>query len=330
MRELIEGYFGDRYIEYEGYDDWLKDRVYHGKTHEDPARYRIGGSMAASILGVGWGSPWSVYREYIDGVGQELSESEMADCLRGKRLEKVVADFWSATKGVALNRCSARVIHSSMPWASVSPDAFMVDNGDLVGVEIKTSREPWKWGVTGQIIDEWVEGYSEHIIPGRVAAQVYWSLAVTGLQRWTVIVAIPGLGEFLDLRTYEVVADPAVQAAIVQQIATWRERHLINELEPEIDGSRGCKDALADRFRELRNPVRMAEPGEADLVRDYARVSANIKIMTEQKARLRNEIIAAIGDGRGVTLSSGGKAIVSRPKNNRTPMLRVSGVKYDG
>lgn len=330
MRELIEQHFGERFIEYQDYDAWLKDRVYHGSDEQDPARYRIGGSMAASILGVGWGSPWSVYREYIDGVGQELSESEMADCLRGKRLEKVVADFWSATTGMTLNRCSARVIHSSMPWASVSPDAFMVDNGDLVGVEIKTSREPWKWGVSGQVIDEWIEGRSEHIIPGRVAAQVYWSLAVTGLKRWTVIVAIPGLGEFLDLRTYEVMADPAVQQPIAQQIAAWRERHLIGGLEPSIDGSRGCKDALADRFRELRNPVRMAEPSEADLVRDYARVSADIKRLNEQKSRLRNELVAAVGDGRGIKLSSGGKAIVSRPKNNRTPTLRVSGVKHDG
>jgi len=329
MRDLIRQHFGDRFIEYEDYDAWLKDRVFHGSGDDDAGRYRIGGSMAASILGVGWGSPWSVYREYIDGVGQVLNEQETADCMRGKRLEKVVADFWSATTGVDLDRCSARVIHQDMPWASVSPDAFMLDGGELVGVEIKTSREPWKWGVTGQIIDEWHEGHSDHVIPPRVAAQVYWSLAMTGLSRWVVIVAIPGLAEFLDIRTYEVVADPAVQGPIVEQIKTWRMRHLIDRLEPEIDSSKSCKDALSSRFGELVNPVRMAEPGEADLIRDYARVSADIKALNEHKARLRNEIIAAVADGRGLKLSSGGKAIVSRPKN-RTPMLRVSGVKNDG
>jgi predicted phage-related endonuclease len=142
-------------------------------------------------------------------------------------------------------------------------------------------------------------------------------------------VAIPGLAEFLDVREYVVKADPAVQIAMLRRISHWRERHLLQKVEPPMDGSRACRDALSDRFGELKSPVRRAEGEEADMIRRYAAINAEIKELTRQKAKLRNEIVAAIADGKGLTLSSGGKAILGRPKN-RTPMLRVSGVKHDG
>ncbi len=284
--------------------------------------------MATSILGIGYSSPWGVYREYRDGASTTLTQQEVDDCQRGKEMEKVIFDLHASRSSSDLFRCSVRVLHESEPWAAASADGFVLEDGVLGGLEIKTSREPWKWGESGETIERWVAGESDQVIPPRVAAQVYWYLAVTGLPWWDVVVAIPGLDVFLDIRVFRVMADPVVQGAIMRKVGAWRERHLLGNEEPPMDSSRECRDELTERFAELREPLRAAENHEAEMVVEYVTVSDQIKALEERKARLRNEIVNAIGSGRGLTVR-GGKVLLSRPKN-RGLTLRVNGVKTDG
>ncbi len=318
--------FGDRLIEYADPVAWLSERVYV-RSGSGSATHRIGGSMAASILGVGYSSPWGVYREYQDGSSAILTQQEADDCARGKEMEKIIFDLHRGRSGFDLYRCSVRVLHSDEPWAAASADGFVLEDGILGGLEIKTSREPWKWGESGEVIEQWESGKSDQIIPARAAAQVYWYLGVTGLPWWDVVVACPSFDAFLDVRTFRVFADQSVQRAMLRKVGAWRERHLLGGEPPPMDSSRDCRDALSERFAELREPLRAAESHERDLVVEYVRVSERIKADEERKALLRNEIVQAIGSGRGLSVD-GGKVLLSRPKN-RGLTLRVNGVKAD-
>lgn len=298
----------DRSIVYADREQWLAARR---GVAGDPW---IGATTPARILGLSpFGGPWSVWNERMHGA-PEPDAAKRRLFARGHRLEPVALDMLGEALGVPAVHCRQPVIvrHERHPWAVASTDGFVQDVV-WCGAEAKTAMDDEAWGESGTVIERYT-GDAEDVVPVHYLIQAYWSLEVTGLDRWYVVTVFPDRHEFLAARWYAVLRDDAFQARLLEQVATWRERHLIRGEEPPVDGSTECARALARGPMDPAKRLRPATPDEAALLREYATLDQAIKQAEARKDALKNHLADAIGDAYGLTAGEG-----------RALMVRVAG-----
>ncbi len=127
--------------------------------------------------------------------------------------------------------------------------------------------------------------------------QAYWQLAVSGLPWVDLVCLLPRY----DIRIVRVMADPAHQSGLMEEVSEWRERHLIRGEPLPIDGSDACRRGLVRRFPVAGEKLRPATAGESATMRSYAAIGAEIAHLERSRAALAAEIIAAIGDDKGMS-----------------------------
>jgi hypothetical protein len=231
-------------LEYASREAWGADRGSEGPT------WNLGATDAASIMGVGWGSPWDVW-----AAGQGKAEvNEPSDVmLRGSEWEPLVLDWYRRHHGREVWAPIARVVHPDAPWLRPSPDGFTLDSHPGL-IEVKCPRLRDGWGKDGSVAETTEEAAA--LAPIGYVVQVYAQLAATGLP-WCDLVACWGPQ---DTRTLRIIAQPEYQARLLRDLAWWRELHLVRGETPEIDASDACGGWLA---RLAPEGVRDATPEEA-------------------------------------------------------------------
>lgn len=293
-------------------DGWLKARA------EDAAS--ISGSEAAAVLGVSpFASEWDVWRQKR-GEAPAFSGNEATR--RGSRWEGVVleeyadaADAKVVTPGALVGRSSATHVllaHREHAWLRQSPDAFAERNGELGQVEAKTARRGGDWSPEpGVVIERWDDSFAA-LIPSHIAVQAYVQLEVTGLP-WNDVCALVPTGGWLGVRWVRVMRDAETQAALVERLGAWRERHLVAGEEPAVDGSDACTAHLASRFPRDEKLVRGATDDEAAMMRELHACRASKDAAEERAKALCNELIASAA-GAKLTFPGGAKAPYGQPQ----------------
>lgn len=293
---IVEG-FSDR-------ETWLRAR-------RDPTA--IGASEAAMALGISpYGTEWELYARKIDRRGDEAADAEYTEdrmsaaLTRGNRWESAaLAEYEDAsgntvlTPGDLVGLPSAKLVtiaRRETPWLRQSPDGGAISRGELGHVEAKTAMRPAVWAPEqGLVIDSWRDEYAE-LIPAHYAVQAYVQLYVTGLAWNDVLALVPQRG-WLGVRWVRLMRDDATQSAIVEQLAEWREKHLVRREPPEIDASQACNQSLALHFPKIegkgKRPERPATADERDMILAYAQLSFEEKRIEATKAALRNRLIDA-------------------------------------
>jgi len=311
LREL-QALFGERLALFDDHRTWLEDRR--------AARFRIGGSDVAAILGVNpWRSPWDVWVRH-HGEPEPVDAAKAADFERGRRWEDRVLDDYSVQTGRKLLSLPGPVIvsHETEGWLVGSPDGFARDAGELGGTEAKTDRFGDGWGDDGSVIERWGDD-SAMLVPPHYALQVYTYLEVTGLPWWDIAVAVPQSFDFPKVSHVRIMADASIQAQVLDVVGRWREKHLVGGEPPPADGSDGCKRGLAQLYKgDPDKEVREATDAEAELVAELAHVKAQRKDLESREQELQNQLGELMGETYGVRLGEDGPKALWIPRKGRT------------
>lgn len=245
--------------------------------------HSIGASEVAQILGVSpFGGEWDLWMRKLHSVREEQTEDQAS----GIVWEPIILYLYGKTTGIEWEAPDRPTLirHDEHPWLLQSPDASARD-GELVGqVEAKRMRFFDEWGDPCTITPGWGKDGTPWCIPRHYAVQCYMQLEVAGLDFVDLVALLPSY----DLRVYRILPDPELQAAIVAQVAAWRERHLLLRQEPEIDDSAACSRYVS------RAPaaagLRKGTEEEIGLVLAMKQHQALAKLETRAARRLRNEL----------------------------------------
>lgn len=189
----------------------------------------IGGSDASTIAGLNrWKSPYQLWLEKTRQVEPEdISDNEYV--YWGTVLEQLVADRFCELTGKKVRKCGMMqsLTHEFM-LANV--DRLVV--GENAGLECKTAN--------GFKVKEW-EGDN---VPDSYYLQCQHYMAVTGYEKWYIACLIGG-NHFVWKEIPRNEED--ITALIEAEWAFWEDNVKVG-LMPDVDGSKSCSQALAERF----------------------------------------------------------------------------------
>ncbi|WP_033338991.1 YqaJ viral recombinase family nuclease [Catenuloplanes japonicus] len=180
----------------------------------------LGGSDISAVLGFSsYRTPWDVWAEKT-GVRSWADDDATAASDLGTALEPWIVDQAARLIGAPVGRTGHRMYaHPVHGWRLCSPDAEVAD-GRLV--EAKTAGLASGWGAA--------KGWDDGGIPLGYEFQCRWSMHV--LDRPAVELIALAAGHGLIRRT--VVRDLDVEADMVEQVAAWRDEHIVDGIEPPL------------------------------------------------------------------------------------------------
>lgn len=189
----------------------------------------IGGSDASTIAGINrWKSPYQLWLEKTGQVEPEdISDNEYV--YWGTVLEQLVADRFCELTGKKVRKCGMMqsLTHEFM-LANV--DRLVV--GENAGLECKTAN--------GFKAKEW----ESDNVPDSYYLQCQHYMAVTGCEKWYIACLIGG-NHFVWKEIPRNEED--ITALIEAEGAFWEDNVKVG-LMPDVDGSKSCSQALAERF----------------------------------------------------------------------------------
>lgn len=273
------------------------------KTREDWLRARrapdvIGASEAAMALGVSpYGTPWALY----ESKRTPKTEPRTEVLQRGHRWESAVLAEYADESGVRLcqpfeGSDMVTLSRPDLPWLRQTPDGFGFDQiGELGQVEAKTALKAHVWSPEpGVVIDRWDDAHAD-LVPPHYAIQGYVQMIVTGLA-WVDLCALVPKGGWLGVRWVRLQRDPETQGQIEAALTEWRQRHLVEGVPPELDGSEPCNRYLARRFPLAeKKPQRFAAPSELAAMLELFELRQRIKADEARCDKLRNALIESAG-----------------------------------
>ena len=274
-----------------GSPEWLAER-----------RNGIGASEVPAILGVDRYKTgldiWLEKRGLAERTGDDTGPQRV-----GRFAEPMIAKLYADTVGVSL-RDVPRVRHPDFDMLFASADRMVVglDDAWLYPVEIKNR---------GGIPRGWGDAGTDHI-PQAVAVQVHVQMACYDLDRADVAALLGGN----DFRVYTVHRDPTIERVILERVAEWWQRHMVQGEEPEITGP-SADDYLARKFQRAGTEVVRADGAVESLLRDYALARAARVRASELEDALKLQVQAAVGDNRGIE-GAAGRALWSNAKGRVT------------
>lgn len=287
--------------EFASRDEWLAAR-------------RIGASDVAKILGVSpYGTAWDVWRRLH---GHARRETGAADKARGHQFE------WIALKayGIAHDRVTQGLPQHALyvgaePWATATPDAFAFDAtlGQWGLVEAKTDRNAnGRWADEDTLVERWSED-AAGALPRQYALQGYAQLWVLDAP-W---VDVACLTPFYELRTIRLLRDLEVEAALVAHLRAWWDRHITQGEPPPLDGSDAAGQHLAALHADTNGLIRPATAEEIGLAIQYEQWKAAEKLAEHQRKLVGQQLLAAIGDGKGLQIGERGRVLTVRQSRTR-------------
>lgn len=203
----------------------MKDR----KAWEKLRNIGIGGSDAAIIAGLNrWKSPFKLWQEKTGQVEPEdLSDNEYV--YWGTVLEQAVANRFTELTGLKVKKCGT-LQSLDYPFMIANVDRLVV--GENAGLECKTAN--------GFKAKEW----ESDNVPDSYYLQCQHYMAVTGCEKWYIACLIGG-NHFVWKEIPRNEED--ITALIEAEGAFWEDNVKVG-LMPDVDGSKSCSQALAERF----------------------------------------------------------------------------------
>ena len=289
-------------VQLDNREQWLQERR--------AGAFRIGASSVAPILGASpYRGPWGVYNAH-HGDESKARPGDPKAFARGHALEEVALRLYELeTDQSCTHYDNAIAVSESAPWAICSPDASVDSDGGLV--EIKTGRDLEAWGEAGEI-PQWT-GEAETRVPVWYAFQCYWQRLITRAP----YVDLVWLRPFYDLRIYRLWPDERIESALLRRVGDWRERHLVAQQWPSVDGSKTCGLHIAERHGDPSKTLRRATEEEEALGRTLAAARADEKQAHQAAEYCGNALRKLIGDDHGIEVPGAGKITWARKAGTR-------------
>ena len=248
------------------------------------------GTKVAKILGRSkFGTEYDVYAR-CKGLIEDTPPTEAM--LRGTVLEVAILNFYEQKCGVVLERPHGTMIHPTEDWAGASPDGFFQDDdGTIVIVDAKTSRNRSEWG----------KEFSDDM-PIDYQLQLLWYAYVVGnvldcpVKRLDVHVYFPIQDEFA---IYTMKPDQEVIEKMVERCRQWWWRHIVANNAPAIDGSDSATKVINLTPKYNDDVVQTDEEG-ADLIERLIAIKSQLKEIEKEKKGLENQIKDLINHNEGI------------------------------
>ena len=292
---------------YDSREAWLAARA---------TGYRIGSSSVPRIKGCSpYGGPYSVWQEHHAPVPYDGDPPPwLADGLADE--PDALALYMRRTGVDAVHTPEMILVNDTVPWAVCSPDALV---GTAGGAEIKHFEFPaWDdWAPSGTAWD------GEDAFPCRrdVALQTLWHLRVTGRLWWDVVACLPSGRRYPQMRIYRFWRHAPTLARLHDEIAEWREVHLVRGERPPYDSGEQHYDEVQRRFpRRTRKDVITADAEAEALLVEYRDLRARIAVDEDRLGHVKAALVAQIGDGHGLH-GKAGKMSWGEPSSRRSISL---------
>lgn len=233
----------------------------------------IGGSDAATVVGL---NPYSSKLAlYADKLGL-IPEREDNEAMRqGRDLEDYVAKRWEEATGKKVHRVNAILVNEDYPWAFANLDRRVV--GEPAILECKTTSVYNK------------ADFESGDVPPWYLVQCYHYLAVTGYERAYLAVLVLNRGFY----HYTIERNDDEIAALMEAESYFWTEHVQAKNPPEPDGSESAMEVLDNKIFIDDTELMM----DADhLFDDLERVSGIIKEYEDEKDRIKQQIIARMGN----------------------------------
>ena len=184
-------------------------------------REGIGASEAAAVLGVSpFKKPIDIWREKVEGNADDHFTPRK---LWGKLLEDAIRNHYAKTHGVKVRVYRKAVQHKRLPFLFATPDGKIVGQNGLL--EVKTSGER----------NRWLDG-----VPVFYKVQGVHQMACTGADWVDFAVLIGGS----DYREFRLDRDDEEVQMLEDELAEWWQKHVIEKVEPDPDGSLSYRSFL--------------------------------------------------------------------------------------
>lgn len=275
--------------------DWLKERA--------KGLHPIGSSDVPRILKTSpYGGPWSVWRDRFHPTWEE--EDDSAHLTAGLDDEPRALAWYAWTLG-PLSQVDpvpwTIVRHAGRPWMTCSPDAVVWRAGAIVGgVELKhlDHEDRSLWAPTGT---EWRPGDPKRPCPRFIVQQATWCAIVCDTPWWDITGALWSGGRYPDTRIYRIHRTDASSRKMVAAVEEWRQRHLVDGVEPEFDTPEEHVQSVQRRHPEQLEPrVVEADASTAELLAQLGRVTAERKAYKALELSLSAQVCEVIGGGKAV------------------------------
>jgi putative phage-type endonuclease len=225
-------------------------------------KHYIGGSDIAAVVGLDpWRSPLDVYLEKV-GEGRDVVVTEPMRW--GTRLEPLILKGYVESTGRKLRRKLRLLVDREHKFIAGHVDAITTQTPRRV-VEAKAARSEW------------------HTPPDNYMAQVQWYLRITGLEVADIVALFGGL----QLRIYEVQADPDAQRELVEAAVEFWQRHVRERIPPAPRSEADVRKLWAAKSgKQVVAPVEIEEVWQrlVDVAAEQARLEAEEKALRDQIA----------------------------------------------
>jgi len=256
---------------------WLADR-----------KSGIGGSEVAAILlppemRPAWCNPLAVW---LDKKGL-AEDKEMPWMAAGKKMERTILEMYSedVQEPIAFADPFAFLRDPQLPILGASLDArWLVKDQRPVDAKNLRFKDPKIWGDPG----------SDRVKPV-YGCQLHSQIIVTGAPCADLAVLFSGV----EREVFTVWRDEEIIATIRERVEAWWKRHIIGNVQPDIDGSDIASDWLARRFKQTL--ADLLEPSDAvrATAAELLQIKAAVKDLTAEQKRLENVMKEAIGEAAG-------------------------------
>lgn len=251
----------------------------------------IASSDVAAILGLSkWTSPLQVWLDK-KGLAEPSPGNEFMEW--GNRLQGPILDAYA-------ERFEARLLHAD-PWTlevdteqprlASSFDSFIIaEDGQTRLMPVDAKNIGWRNP------EEWGEDESD-MIPIQYATQLMVQMMVTRTQAADLAVLFGG-NKLVRFRAH---FDPESAALIRERVGLWWERHIIQDVQPPVDGNDRTTEWLKGRFKKNTEPDMIPATAELqEAARRYQEAHERATAAEQEKKAAGNVLRAAIGNHSGI------------------------------
>jgi len=246
----------------------------------------IGGTDASCVMGAGFKTPYGLWEQKTNRVGDTFSNEAMR---WGTELESVIRTRFAEETDRIVETVDP-IRNPKADWWVGSPDGISFDKNheNPRGLEIKTARfKNEKWGEPG----------TNQVPPGYYI-QCQWYMVLLQVEVFDIAVLFSGQ----DFEVFTIHKDEKVLKTLHKKCKKFWEENVLKDTPPE-------EMALSERSRFLN--VKYSDPNDtiksiddteeiASTVESLVFVKKEITELEEKKKELENEIKQSIGEDRGI------------------------------
>lgn len=250
-------------------------------------RFAVGASEAGAVLGVSRYPKNSGWRVWAQKHGHLPELEQTWDMVRGQTMEPALLKWYADTTGAVLEYSPDTIWHPQTRHVLTHLDARAEKGGTVFPVEakdVKGSMDHW-WGTPG----------TDEIDP-EYYPQAMVQAECTGAPWVDFVVSIGGKEPFI----YRVPRQPRLGARIINRLAAWWERHIVQGQQPPIDGSPEARNWLGSFYPERRGLMLLATAEIEALAERRYQLVQQIRKLKASKETLEDDIRTIIGSAEGL------------------------------